>query len=395
MVFITMGIVGAVVFRYLPSPDSSTDTGTATRTLANFSFKPPDTRWSRDASLQKVMNANYAIKRNTPFSRLVLVYTDYRSRPASNAELLEGALSRLRKYFKDVEYDDPFKQSEKNRGTLSGVPAVVMVFTGLQDEVNYAGQVYLLTHRGYAYWLFTWGPADQRDELTELWDDVRKGFVLANERENWKPRPRESELSEGSNFSFQVNHVKEVWKRDEHEKYEKADLVLGGYEPTVDEETGRKTMIEYSGKRATVQFLVLPSAPDLKAANQAAIDFILEEQKKINATATFEPIPDPKTGKPLQDGPAKIGQFDGYLSKLQLSTGGENDRYVILGIVPGPKGTLAIFCECLWTRRDYWEQEFKELLANVRPDAGTGKKPPVKKESKEKPEAEPKKDSSD
>src|SRR5439155_775915 len=32
--------------------------------------------------------------------------------------------------------------------------------------------------------------------------------------------------------------------------------------------------------------------------------------------------------------------------------------------------TLAIFCECLWDRKDFWDREFQLLMETVRPRKG-------------------------
>ena len=45
-------------------------------------------------------------------------------------------------------------------------PAVAFDFVGTSpDEVEMRGTVHLMTHRGYAYWFFTWGPADDTENL--------------------------------------------------------------------------------------------------------------------------------------------------------------------------------------------------------------------------------------
>jgi hypothetical protein len=362
-------------------PGDESEDGLNVKTTGNFRFKLPDRMWRKDDGLQKAMYANFAIRRRNPPTSMALVYRDFKTRAASDAELLEEALLRLRKNFDRVEYEDPFQKPVKDRPTLSGQPAAVIEFVGRQDQVDYSGEVYLLTYRGYAYWIFTWGPASERETLNEYWDALRNAFVLGSEREHWQPRPRETEQSEGQKFSFVVNHAKEIWKRhDAPQDYgPDAELVLRGYAPTVDEETGKKTVVEYAGRLATVQFLVLPPQPDLKAAHQAALDYILQEQRKTVPTTVIKPIPDPKTGKPIQEGRADLGKFTGYLSKLQMTGSTEHERFAMLGVVNGPQGVLAIFCEGEWLRRDFWETEFKALLETLRPGGPRKGPPPEKK----------------
>src|SRR5262249_11293408 len=154
-------------------PGDETDDGLNVKTTGNFRFKLPDRMWRKDDGLQKAMYANFAIRRRNPQTSMALVYRDFKTRAASDAELLEEALLRLRKYFDRVEYEAPFQKPARDRPRLSGQPAAVIEFIGRQDEVDQSGEVYLLTYRGYAYWLFTWGPASERETLNEYWDALR------------------------------------------------------------------------------------------------------------------------------------------------------------------------------------------------------------------------------
>jgi hypothetical protein len=243
----------------------------------------------------------------------------------------------------------------------------VLEFLGLDaQDAQFSGQVYLMTAGGYGYWVFTWAPAGGREALAEQWESLRQGFALLGERKGWTPKPRGTAPFTGTAVPYQLNYATDLWRKQE--KAEDSDraveLELRGFELLVDEDTGRKKVLEHAGRAATVQVLVLPRAASLDAAEQAAKEHVLKRERALHEQAKFEPVKDKKSDQPITS--AKVGHFAGRLSKLELRLSADTSRYVVLGVVERGDKVLALCCECPWDRRDYWEQEFRDLLATVR-----------------------------
>lgn len=334
---------------------------------ANFSFRP-EAGWRPDVGLRDKLRASVAVTLPKPRSHAALFYRDFAKRAPSDAELLDRALKHLRAYFLNVYYDDPF-QGEKNgrTGLLGGEPAIVFPFDATdRDEVPMRGQCYVLTRRGYAYWFVSWGPADNYDELEERWDKLRQGFKLYNEREGWKPTPRKTEPVVGTALPYQLHYASDTWTREPDPKAADtaADLLLRGFEPTRDDDTGKLRDIALVSKSAEVRVLALPKADTLANAVQSTLDHVRKKHLETHPATKIEPVTDRKTGKPLTS--IDVGELRGQVDRVKLELSHDHERYARIAVVSLPAGVLAIVCECRWERRDYWDQEFKSLLESVR-----------------------------
>jgi hypothetical protein len=365
----------------------------------NFSFKKPP-GWQIDAEVESRMQAKLALSRAIPRSHLALFYRDYENRSPSESELLDEALKKLRGYFRPLDYEDPFASATKkdNKSKLAGEPAIVVEFQGTDnDNVEMRGQCYMLTRRGYAYWFFTWGPADDRERLEEGWDEARSHFRLLNGREGWKEKPREMVNVVGSSFPYQIDFAKDVWEKYPTTDYiDRADLYLRGFEPMIDVDSKKKVDRKYADQRADVAVLVLPRAADLKAAYQAAVAHLIKHKRERESyeKTTIELAKDARTDKPLLDRDQEVGAFRGHLSKVRIVLDKDTVYYGLIGVARGSEtggdaGTLVVFCECLWDRKDFWDREFQLLIERIRPQRGGPRPkepegPPTKKAPKKK-----------
>ena len=78
----------------------------------------------------------------------------------------------------------------------------------------------------------------------------------------------------------------------------------------------------------------------------------------------FSPADD-KGGK--ADKTADIGAFKGHLSENRTTiTGGTLNRFLVTAVIPLDDKVVAVYADCDWKRRDYWQQEFNALLASFR-----------------------------
>jgi hypothetical protein len=316
----------------------------------------PGNPWTRDKHIQARLHVHIGMTSAEHNSCLGLAFKDYKDRRPSDAEMLDEALAKLRAYFQGLEWE--LKPIDDN-AELAGQPAQVLEFQGVDSEhVTMNGECYMLTSRGYGYWFFTWAPLGEleqdREPIHAEWIQLRQRLTLREGRKGWTERPREDEKVAGKKATFQLAYVKGLWTREPAEDYDPhADVVLKGHEPNPD----RKPL---AGKDATVQVLVLPKQANLKAAVEAAREYVTQREKKLYARTTLEPIKD-KNGAEI-DHTADIGTEHGHLSKLHMKNTEDLERYLLIAVVNRPEGVVVLVGECLWERRDFWDQELMALL---------------------------------
>jgi hypothetical protein len=394
LTIVSLGAVGGgawFLWNLLSSADE--DERTAQRKQGNFQYKIPG-GWKRDRDIEHRLGVNLGIRHKQRPSAMALFYRDYKTRSPSEAELLDTALEKLRgkkvpgrreaPYFRSVEYSSPFGSRKKEpTGQLGGQPAWVLEFRATEageDGAEVDGQVAMLTHRGYAYWFFTWG-AGQRDLLVPDWESARQGFRILDGRQGWKEKPRPTLPFAGS--GYELRYARDLWEKEanptDHDP--QAELVLRGFEPTFDEETGKANTERLAGKAATLQVLLLPRATDLKSAVGAAQEHLLKRQQETFPRTTMAPAKNARTDKPEQDGITEVGAFRGHLTKLHIKNEGIDEgrqRFGLRAVVKLDEGVLVVFGECDWERRDFWDHEFRQVLERIVRLRVRDSKPPKK-----------------
>lgn len=356
------GVVWGVVWlRRLPSrpEEGGGPAGPAVLKDYNCDLKLPGLPWKDDSDIKSKLHVNLAMSRSGPRSHLGLFLKDYKTRTPTQGELVEEALGKLRAYLGTVEYE---LKPASDAARLGGRPALLVEFAGTDPEqVTVAGEVIILAHLGYAYWLFTWCPEDDRDKLAPEWQDLRKGFALLGGREGWKERPRQTETVQGVKGAYRLTFPSDLWKKnDMPEDFDaQADLVLEAHEP----EPGGKP---HASKAAHFIVFVLPKveAGQAAAAAREHLKKRLEAEGKEKATLT----PVKEKGGIEADRDADIGALKGHLVKLQVTTEGSSsyERFMVLASVPRPDGLLILLGDCDWNRRDFWEHEYQQVLKGLK-----------------------------
>jgi hypothetical protein len=325
----------------------------------NCQFNPPGAPWKADRNIRLKLHVNLGLSRDKPRNNLGLFVKDYKTRSPSEAELVDEALGKLRAYLPTFEWE----LKPKNDGTrLGDRPALRLEFVGVDaEQVPVAGECCIVAHRGFAYWLFTWGPDEDKDALAPEWQALRKRFGLLNHREGWREQPRATDVVFGSKGSFRLSCARDLWKKKTAQEYGPlADVVLEAFEP----EPGSKP---HAGKAALFYVFVLPKTDSLKDAVTAArayLDKRLREEEN-HPRVNFETVKE--KGGIEADRDTDLGKLPGHLIRLHVT--GDNDvgfdRYMVLGVVQRPEGDLVFVGDCHWERRDFWEQEFAPVLASL------------------------------
>jgi hypothetical protein len=305
---------------------------------------------------------------------MAIAVIDYKDRPPRTAVLLDQTLDRLTGYFggekpawqpKAPATLEKFEPHEK----LAGQAALVIEFEGSRDSVLHAGECWIMQYRGRAYLFFTLAPKRTDDvaaDVREQWVALHKGFGLLDERKGWQPQPRPAESYDGDGYA--LSFAKEVWKTIEKESNDqKTVLLLEGHDPKEEKEGDASN----AGKAAHLRVVVLDKQPDPKAAAEAARKHLIARQ--VDAGVALKPedvqlMPAAGGKGDKANKPAEIGTFKkGHLSKNRMNiTGGTLDRFLVIAAVALGDKVVAVYGDCDWKRRDYWEQEFNALLATFR-----------------------------
>jgi hypothetical protein len=264
---------------------------------------------------------------------------------------VDGAREKLRAYFSAPEWE-PSREADEE---LGGQPTLALTFEGEDPEqVAMSGECRMVTYRGFAYWFFTWGPTEDKEQVSAEWEGLRRQFRLLDGRKDWAEKPPDSVTVPGDKARYRLTYRKGLWARKSARDFDLlADLALLGAEPDK----------KYASQTATFQVLVLPKEADLKAADAAARMYLETRQKELYSKIEMRVMKD-RDGEAI-DRAEEIGNTEGRLAKFHLLID-EAERYLVLAVVNRPQGVVVLLGECQWDRRDFWDQEFTPLLKTFR-----------------------------
>lgn len=362
IVAVVAGILGPAVavwgglwLRHFLATQSSVEEKSLPFDRFNARFVLPGKPWTRDKDMQMRFHVHIGMKSSEHNLGMALFFKDYRDRMPRDAEMVDEAVAKLRFYFQGLEWEQP---SKGGSARLADHSAGVLKFQGDDSEqVTMNGECYMLAFRGFGYWFFTWAPLGElegdRDAIQAEWTRLRQGLSLLDGRKGWKEKPRQMEIVAGKKAKYHLSYVKGLWTREASEDVDpQIDLLLRGQEPDPEHRP-------LAGKDATVQVLVLSRQTDLKSATVAALDYVKQREMKLYERTTWEPIKD-KKGEADRD--AQIGEERGHVSKLHVKSTEDLERYLSIAVVNRPEGVVVLVGDCLWERREFWDQELTTLF---------------------------------
>jgi hypothetical protein len=347
----------------------------------NFAFTPPEQPWEEDRKTDVIWPVRRLYRRGDEghVNNMAIYIRDYKDRTPGDGELVSGGLSKLRAYFRDLEYE---LKPRNDRDRLADRPALRLEFQGVTaapENVFSYGECYMMSYRGFAYWFITWGPESNKEVVQEEWPKLREHFRVGGFREGWADAPRKTRIFRAPMASYQIEYYEKVWSTKKPEDYDpRADLALLGNDPRLGE-TQR-----HESKRAIVLVLMLDKAANLDEAIKKAEADLLERQKQKDGDGYLYPdtmILDARDDSISKSGKVedRVGAFEGRILRKEVKNTDARIRHVVLGVVPRPEGVLVISCECNNDPeirekdpefRDYWDQEFTALLKKVGPKKG-------------------------
>jgi hypothetical protein len=313
---------------------------------SNFRFRPPGSAWERDDGPRAALKAIVALRRPNPMTWLAIASRDYKIATPKDGELLQEAEQRLHAYFSNVEWErKPDEELAQHR-------ALRLVFTGEHEDVPTVGECYALGTRGFGYWFFTWTTAHgETRAAAATWSEVRRGFALGRERENWQEKRAKLLAVSGKKANYSIRYAEGTWEVRAPQDYDAdGDVALFGQDRSEGPD---------AGKAATVLVLVLPPQGDLAGAVDLATKHL---QSRQPAKAKVETLAQKETD--MQDRETHVGNAAGQIRKLSIQVPDSSyQRFVLLAVVQTANETLAIQCECAWERRSYWEPDFHQLVS--------------------------------
>jgi hypothetical protein len=310
--------------------------------------------WKEDEAVRKSLGARVALARTDPYVWLAVLVKDYKTVKPRDAELIQEGLARLRKHFKDnLALGDSVQNAE-----VAGRRALRLEFQGTRDSVVVGGDCYMLSHRGFAYWVLVWSP--RVEDARAAWADLAgadRGLVLLDERPGWTEHPPKLKTypALAKEAGFTVQAPPGVWE-EKRPADDKELLHLVARDPAA-----RK------GDNANNAYAVayrLPRQPDLDAAIKAARDDLAAREKERNEDFAVAPAsPSDKDGAGSE---IRLGDHVGRTLELARLDGAEQKEYYLLAVVNGPDGVLVLWCRCDWDRRQTWRLPLLDLAGSLR-----------------------------
>ncbi len=331
----------------------------------NCQLTPPSA-WKQDISLQNDMNVLYAMKRKGPYCQFVLEIEDFKNQFANKAILIDVFKNRLGGQFSDLAWQPkPPASIDKfdKHGTLAKKEAYVLEFEGGRDGRVHKGECLIMEYRGFVYWFMTFAPqadAETMKGVEKEWDELRNGFAVLDEREDWQPQPRRTKTYAGK--GYEVNYPLDVWiKMDGKQADPACDLELFGEDSRTKNDEGEESRAGKAGHLHVVRL----GKPDAKEPGKVLRDHFLVRQVEAGLGKLDDlqlKVLEDRKGKPLE-GERDFGGTRGHAVKYRMTvTGGTADRFVVLATSPRGDQTIGIYAESSFNLRDFWEQEINAVL---------------------------------
>jgi hypothetical protein len=278
-------------------------------------------------------------------------------------QLLDEAKRRIKTVFTALEMEtaDQLPPDERKRIepiTLNRQPASYLKFEGKQGTIPISGECYALSYRGFSYWVISWAPVESYRDVARTFGELRAGFVLGAQRQNWAENVNRGKVYEGKN-GVKVRDLDGKWEVDPYvrlmadpdqpESVAVADLALRALDPK-----DKKDL----HKAARFRAMLVPMNGDVMntarehAQKQIKAEFAAENMKfeEANKGGPNEPI----TGTLPKD-----------IFKLKVSAPAADNMFVIVaGLAVGDK-VLVMQGACDEPMRTMWEGKILSLMANV------------------------------
>jgi hypothetical protein len=307
--------------------------------------------WAPDSEIASRFGAHAAWKHKDQDFWFAIVVKDYGMFKPRDAEMLRYGIDKLEAHFGDALE----LAAKAEPAKIGDLPAQKLQFKGQVKAASWIGDCYMFFKDGIGYWLFMASPdpnvVDQfAAELPE------KNFFVITERRGWREQAAPTETFGSNSGKLTMTAPKGVWeKHDAKNEDEKGDLLL----------FGKYLREKDNTKNALVLIFTLDRQKDLTETMKAARDYVSKKMmsgennsyKVVHASDVAEGQPETNT--------IDVGNRRGRMIDLKLQFNDEPKRYYLLAVINEPDSAYGILCECTWTSRQIWRQEFVDLLRTL------------------------------
>jgi hypothetical protein len=288
--------------------------------------------------------------------------SDYRNQSPTEAELRDKLSDQLRRVFLNLPEEvtlDPAK--------WAGLDAKKYQFRG-EHKVSgtvCTGECYLLAHKGFGYWFYTWSAERDASELVNQFEDLRSRFRVLDVRGASGIRPTVVETDfVGSSANYRLTGEASVWKMPEGlsptDEDPKADIYLRGELP------GRNKR-DFPPRATLVVFVLKESGDPVDAGMKYLRKRHTLDPEVFGPTKITEVSGEPE-GEPTRETEKSPNSST---IRLQVTPGGENasrsaEKLVVASAIRVGDAVVVAEGTCPWSERAAWERRLIRLVGSLR-----------------------------
>jgi hypothetical protein len=298
---------------------------------------------TKDAFVKPVLGLKHA----TDDAWFVIAVDDYGMQRPRDAELMKIAVESLENYFgASLELENKTRPS-----TLGGAEAMQLKFKGTVNAVVWSGEVHMLAHHGFGYWLYVAAPTWEEAERVKAELDDSSRLALQTDRRGWRQQPPKMQTFRGGAAPFTVTVPDGVWEETSaKDEEETGELFL----------FGRFKREKNNLKNAAFLIFSLDKKGDLHESMKATRDYVEKRKQEENPKYKLIAAEAGAEAGAL----TQVGDRQGCVLELKLILGDETRRYYLLAVVHHGERAFAARGDCVWEHRQIWRQDFLNALAS-------------------------------
>lgn len=319
------------------------------------------TVWTADRDLKAKLKCFAAFQRDNDW--LAVAIQDFGTRAPRQGELVSGAIDRLLVLFPNLAINSDTLEPAK----IGGLDALKTTFTGSEKNVTHWGEVYLVAHHGFAYWVFVAAKSGTVEAAQALFAelDANSAIAFTTERRGWTEQPPRKDTFTAQSGAYTMETPEKVWRSSDAKTADdkNGELFLAGMFRSLPGQSKEETV----AKNATLLGVSLDRKADLDEAHKDALAYFEKLWREQNKDYSFVPIKDGSTlsSEEVQLGPLS-NPVTGRVGQVRLKLGDEKVRYLQIAVFNDAQKTHAVQFECLLPHRDIWQREFQDVLKTVK-----------------------------
>jgi len=327
----------------------------------NFAFRMPEAPWKKDVELQSELGVNVVAMTRTeaPNAGMALHVCDYDTRQPLTTELREELHRILNRLFLYIPAELPLEAAKWGRHA-----AKKALFRGEHKSTGVVnlGEVYILSHKGLAYWFFTWTAEADAAAAAEELGRLRERFRTLDLRDKWSETKSNEQVFRSGKGSgrFRLSTTEPIWTEAAVEATSedpKAELLLKG-------KLKARSSNDFAPE-ATLVALVLPGTDADGALTYLKARWTKDAElfgptiiTELSGESEGDPTDKPAAGLPTV--------------RWKVAVGGPNaskssEKLVVFTTMPTGADTIVAEGSAPWKEREAWERRLMQFVGTLRP----------------------------